>query len=186
MDVPGYALITGAASGMGKVTAQKFAQDGAAGVALLDLNGEALEKVKADVEPLAQRKDFKVVTHTLDVSDEKEVDKAVGSIAKEFGRIDYVVNAAGIAFKHEGGGAFAETKDWQKVLDVNLNGTFFVVRAATRLMLKQDPIKSSIDGRELQRGSIVNFASVAGITGIPTSTAYCASKVRLPNPSPSL
>ena len=176
MDVPGYALITGAASGMGRVTAQKFAQDGAAGVALLDLNEEALEKVKAEVEPLSQTKGFKVTTHKVDVSNETEVDKVVNEVAKTFGRLDYVVNAAGIAFKHEGGGAYAETKDWQKVLDVNLNGTFFVLRAAARIMLKQDPIKSSIDGRELQRGSIVNFASVAGITGIPTSTAYCASK----------
>ena len=176
MDVPGYALITGAASGMGRVTAQKFAQDGAAGVALLDLNASALEKVKAEVEPLAQTKGFKIVTHALDVSDETRVNEAVESIAKTFGRIDYVVNAAGIAFKHEGGGAFAETKDWKRVLEINLDGVFYVQRAAMKIMLKQDPIKSSLDGRELQRGSIVNFASVAGLTGIGMSTAYCASK----------
>ena len=84
--------------------------------------------------------------------------------------------AAGIAFKHEGGGAFAKTKDYRRVLAINLDGTFFVLRAAARIMLKQDPMKSSVDGREIQRGSIVNFASVAGLTGIGQSTAYCASK----------
>ncbi|KAK3722382.1 hypothetical protein LTR37_002373 [Vermiconidia calcicola] len=176
MDVPGYALITGAASGMGKETARKFAQDGAAGVALLDLNAEALEKAKAEVEPLAQTKGFKVVTHALDVSNEDQVNKAVDEVKQSFGRIDYVVNAAGIAFKHEGGAAFAETKDWKRVLEINLDGTFYVLRAAANIMLNQDPIKSSLDGREVQRGSIVNFASVAGLTGIGMSTAYCASK----------
>ena len=176
MDVPGYALITGAASGMGKECARKFAQDGAAGVALLDLNADALEKVKAEVEPLSQTKGFKVVAHAVDVSDETEVDKAVDNVKDTFGRIDYVINAAGIAFKHEGGAAFAKTNDWRRVLNINLDGTFFVFRAAARHMLKQDPMKSSIDGRELQRGSVVNFASVAGLTGIASSSAYCASK----------
>ena len=176
MDVSGYALITGASSGMGRECAKKFAQDGAAGVALLDLNAEGLEKVKKEVEPLAQSKGFKVLTHTLDVSNEKEVDKVVESVAQNFGRLDYVVNAAGIAFKHDGGAAYVKTDDWRKVLQINLDGTFFILRAAAKIMLKQDPIKSSLDGRSLQRGSIVNFASVAGLTGIGASTAYCCSK----------
>ena len=176
MDVPGYALITGAASGMGRETAKKFAQDGAAGVALLDLNASGLEETKKMIEPLAQNKGFKVVIHALDVSDEEAVTKAVDSTAESFGRIDYVVNAAGIAFKHPGGAAFAETKDYRKVLAINLDGTFFIMREAMRIMLKQEPIKSSLDGRPLQRGSVVNFASVAGLTGIGGSTAYCASK----------
>ena len=165
MDVPGYALITGGASGMGRETAKTFAKDGAAGVALLDLNEKLLDEVKAEVEALAQTKGFKVVTHVLDVSDDAAVKKVVESVAQAFGRIDYAVNSAGIAFKHEGGAAFAKTKDWNKILEVNLNGTFFVLREAAQIMLKQDPIKSVIDGRELQRGSIVNFASVAGLTG---------------------
>lgn len=178
MDVPGYALITGAGSGLGKATAKTFARDGAAGIALLDINASALDAVKRELEFSQKKgsKGIKIIMHTLDVSDEAKVNKAVDSVAKEFGRIDYVVNAAGIAFKHEGGAAYAETKDWNRVLDVNLNGTFFVLRAAAKIMLKQDPIKSSIDGRELQRGSIVNFASVAGLTGIGMSTAYCTSK----------
>ena len=176
MDVPGYALITGAASGMGRETAKKFAQDGAAGVSLIDLNSSGLEETKKIIQPLAQNKDFKVVIHALDISDEAAVTKAVHSTAETFGRLDYAVNAAGIAFKHPGGAAFAETKDWRRVLDINLDGTFFILREAIKIMLKQEPIKSSIDGRPLQRGSIVNFASVAGVTGIGQSTAYCTSK----------
>lgn len=175
MDVPGFAIVTGAASGMGRETAKKFAQDGAAGVALIDLDADALEKVKAEVQPLSKNKDFKIVTYALDVSNEEAVIKAVDSVKEAFGRIDYVVNSAGIAFKHDGGGAYAETKDYRKVLAVNLDGTFFFMRAAAKIMLEQSPIKSSIDGRDLQRGSIVNFASIAGSTGIPMSTAYCVS-----------
>ena len=92
MDVPGYALITGAASGMGRETAKKFAQDGAAGVALLDLNSQALDAVQKEVEPLSTIKGFKVVSHVLDVSDETAVDRVVDEVHKAFGRIDYVVN----------------------------------------------------------------------------------------------
>ena len=161
---------------MGRETAKKFAQDGAAGVALVDLNEAGLQETKKMIEPLAQNKDFKVLVHALDISDEPAVTKAVDDTAETFGRLDYVVNAAGIAFKHPGGAAFAETKDWRKVMDINLDGTFFILREAIKIMLKQEPIKSSIDGRPLQRGSIVNFASVAGLTGIPQSTAYCTSK----------
>jgi NAD(P)-dependent dehydrogenase (short-subunit alcohol dehydrogenase family) len=181
MDVSGYAMITGAASGMGRATAKVFTRDGCAGVALLDLNADALEKVKNEVKSLSKDETFKIETYVLDVSDEEAVEKVVASVHESFGRIDYVVNAAGIAFKHEGGGASAQTKDYRRVLGVNLDGTFFVMRAAAKIMLEQSPIKSVIDGRDLQRGSIVNFASVAGLTGIATSTAYCVSLLRARN-----
>ncbi len=120
------------------------------------MNAEALKKVKEEVQPLSQNKNFKITTHTLDISDEDAVTKAVQSIKNDFGRIDYAVNAAGIAFKHEGGGAFAKTNDYRKVLAVNLDGTFWIMREVAKIMLEQEPIKSSVDGRPLQRGSIVN------------------------------
>ena len=113
----------------------------------------------------------------LNVVNEQEVNDVVTNIAQRFGRIDYVVNAAGIAAKHAGGVAFAETKDWTSVLNVNLNGTFFVLRAATQIMLKQEPIQPAIPGRKaMQRGSIINFSSIQGVVGITLSAAYTASK----------
>lgn len=81
-----------------------------------------------------------------------------------------------MAFKHTGGAAFAETKDWQRVININLNGTFYMLKAAAKIMLKQQPIRSTIDGRELQRGSIVNFASIQGVIATPLSTSYVTSK----------
>ncbi|KAF9740744.1 hypothetical protein PMIN01_00283 [Paraphaeosphaeria minitans] len=171
MDVPGFALITGAASGIGQACAKAFVQEGAAGIALLDRNRESsMPDNHVRTSPLH------IETYAVDVSSEQEVTRAVHQAARTFGRLDYVVNAAGIAIKHQGGAAFAETQDWQKVLDINLNGTFFVLRAAAQIMLKQDPILSSIDRRPLQRGSIVNFSSIQGIVGITLSTAYTVSK----------
>ncbi len=177
MDVPGFALITGAASGIGRACALGFTKEGAAGVALFDLNAEALAVVKDElVQQVAAGRDFRIETYVVDVSDEAQVDKAVADAAQKFGRLDYVVNAAGIAIKHEGGAAFAKTEDWQRVLDININGTFFVLRTAARIMLKQEPILSSIDGRPLQRGSIVNFGSIQGVVGITLSTSYTTTK----------
>ena len=179
MDVPGFALVTGAASGIGKACAKAFATEGAAGVALVDINIDALMAVKAEIEERQSERGAKscqVVVHILDVTNEDQVEQIVQEVAQKFGRLDYVVNAAGIAMKHEGGAAFVLTKDWQRIVDVNMTGTFFVLRAAARIMLKQDPMLSSIDGRPLQRGSIVNFGSIQGVVGVPLSTAYTATK----------
>ncbi|KAL1618795.1 hypothetical protein SLS56_010398 [Neofusicoccum ribis] len=179
MDVPGFALITGAASGIGRACAKGFAAEGSAGIALLDINGEELAAVKAEIEDgttKSGRKPCRVNTYTIDISNEEQVTQVVNKIAQEFGRLDYVVNAAGIAMKHEGGAAFVKTSDWQRIFDINLNGTFYVFRAAAQVMLEQEPILSSIDGRPLQRGSIVNFGSIQAVVGISLSTAYASTK----------
>ncbi|TEA20598.1 3-oxoacyl-[acyl-carrier-protein] reductase FabG [Colletotrichum sidae] len=186
MDVPGFALITGAASGIGRACANAFAQEGSAGIALLDVNAEALALVKAEIEEKINGQhqngskvvvqQIQLLTYPLDISNESQVNQVVADAASKFGRLDCVVNAAGIAMKHAGGAAFAKTDDWQRILDVNLNGTFYVLRAAAQIMLKQDPIPSSIDGRPLQRGSIVNFGSIQGVVGITLSTAYTTTK----------
>lgn len=178
MDVPGVALITGAASGIGRACALTFAKDGAAGLALFDINHEDLLAIKAQVEEQQARlgRSCPIEIATVDVSKEDQVQASVRAVVEVFGRIDYAVQCAGIAIKHAGGAAFAETEAWQQVLDVNLNGTFFVLKAVAKIMLKQDPILSSIDGRPLQRGSIVNFSSIQGLVGIPLSTSYAVSK----------
>jgi NAD(P)-dependent dehydrogenase (short-subunit alcohol dehydrogenase family) len=179
MDISGCALITGAASGIGKATAFAFARAGAPQLALLDRDELLLAQTRIEiVEELAESKGgvCEVLMVPIDVTDENAVEDACQKVAAAFGRIDYVVNSAGISFKHENGSAEVKSRDWHRVLDINLNGTFYVYRSAARIMLKQDYLKSNINGRSLQRGSIVNISSICGVVGVPLSTAYCASK----------
>lgn len=180
MDVPGFALVTGAASGIGKACARAFAVEGAAGVALLDRSEQALLAAKTEVATEIAARQANQQCHLLtlvaDVTDEEQVGRAVQEAGATFGRLDYVVNAAGVTVRHDEGAAFADTSDWHRVMGVNLNGSLFVLRAAAQIMLKQEPILSSVDGRPLQRGSIVNLASVLGLVAVPRYAAYTASK----------
>lgn len=179
MDVPGYALVTGAGSGIGRACALAFAKEGSAGVAIVDVNEAGLRQTEAEIlasHATTGGKPPRIIVHKMDVSDENEVNAVVASVAAAFGRLDYVANAAGVAMKHKGGAAFAETADWHRILNVNLTGNFLVLRVAARIMLRQEPIRSSLDGRPLQRGSIVNFSSIQGVTGVTLSTAYTAAK----------
>jgi NAD(P)-dependent dehydrogenase (short-subunit alcohol dehydrogenase family) len=148
------ALVTGAGSGLGRAVALRLAEEGAA-VACLDIAGDAAEKTAAEAaESRAQ-------AYAVDVSNPDSVDAAVQGAASDLGRPQVVVNCAGI-------GRFAHThevpfEDWQRILSVNLTGTFLVCRAA---------IPHLLDGG----GVIVNIASNAGIKAQPYSAAYCASK----------
>ena len=169
MDVPGYALITGAASGIGRACALAFAAEGAAGVALLDVNEQGLAAVKTEMD---KTRSCQVICRTLDVTDEKDVDSAVAEVASTFGRLDYVVNSAGIGITHPKGVTHIDTDDWKLLLDTNLNGIFYVLRAAVRVMEKQTPLP----GRLPHRGSIVNIASVLGLTALASRTGYATSK----------
>lgn len=162
------ALVTGAASGMGRVVAERLSQEGPR-VALVDLN-DSIEGV-AEGLPGA-------IGLVADVSDSASVDVAFAEAARRLGAIEVVVHAAGIsdtALREKRNTRLANgeplnvtmemTDDqWRRIMSVNLDGTFFVVRAALRAM---------VPGR---RGSIVNFASLAGVEGVPGTTHYAASK----------
>jgi NAD(P)-dependent dehydrogenase (short-subunit alcohol dehydrogenase family) len=134
------ALITGAASGLGEACAERFRAEGATVVGL-DLKGSDLE---------------------VDVRHEDAVASAVDGVVERHGRLDTVLNAAGVA----GGGPVhqLDAGDWDRVLDVNLKGTFLVCKHALRHMKGQG------------EGSIINFASVEGIEGTEGGSAYNASK----------
>lgn len=150
------AIVTGAASGIGKATAERLAAEGAA-VAALDLN---LEAVQATVEGIAGAGGT-ASAHAVDVSDEASVTAGVAAAVAEHGRPDVVCNIAGI-------GTFVWTHEmdlelWNRIIGVNLTGTFLVCKAT---------IPHLLDGG----GVIVNTASTAGLYGQPWSAAYCGSK----------
>ena len=156
-------FITGAGSGIGRATAIRFAAEGAH-VALADLKGA---KDTADEISRTSKSGNTVAAYDLDVTDPVAVQKTVDKAAKTLGGLDIVCNIAGIghfAHSHE------ETPEWfTRIVNVNLNGTFFVTRYALPHLLKSYD-ETGVDG------VVINTASTSGLMGAPWSAAYCASK----------
>lgn len=148
------ALITGAAQGIGKRTAQVLAERGYR-LVLNDLRSpsETLSSLPAGAEALEA---------IADVSDEAQVLRMVGQVLEHFGRLDVLVNNAGISFIRPA--ELIETAEWRRVMDVNLLGPFLLCREFGKVMLAQG------------EGSIVNISSVAGLLSIGDRAAYNASK----------
>jgi NAD(P)-dependent dehydrogenase (short-subunit alcohol dehydrogenase family) len=155
------AIVTGAGSGLGRATAQKLASEGAK-VACLDIAEDAVEETAKAIEADGGS----AVAFRADVSDADSVRAAVASGASALGRPELVVTCAGIGRfynSHE-----MPPADWQRIIGVNLTGTFLTVQAALPHLL---------DGG----GSVVTIASNAGLMGQPYSAAYCSSKAGVVN-----
>jgi meso-butanediol dehydrogenase / (S,S)-butanediol dehydrogenase / diacetyl reductase len=155
------AVITGAASGIGRAVAQRLASEGAR-VALIDRNPEGLEKFAASLTHPAQ-------AWVLDIAREDEVEKCIAAVLTRFGRIDILCNNAGVA-----GGDYSpitetDTAIWRQILDINIMGAVHFTKYAARSM------------REQRGGAIVNTASVAGVRSGAGGNAYSASKAAIIN-----
>jgi NAD(P)-dependent dehydrogenase (short-subunit alcohol dehydrogenase family) len=153
-------LITGAGSGIGRATARRLAAEGAA-VACLDVAEDAVAFVAEEINTEAKAAGGRAIALRCDVTDEDVVATVVARATEELGQITNLCNIAGI-------GGFAHTPDqsldgWNKILAVNLTGTFLMCRAVLPGMIENG-------------GAIVNTVSTAGIIGQPYSAAYCASK----------
>lgn len=149
-------LVTGAASGIGRATVVRLAAEGAT-VAALDVNADGLAETLANVDgsggpPLSL---------VCDITDESRVAGAMDEVIERFGRLDVLCSMAGIlAAKHSHEVTLGE---WNRIISVNLTGTFVVVRAALPHLLAS-------------RGNIVLAASTASLSGHPWMLAYAASK----------
>ncbi|MGV3600480.1 MAG: SDR family NAD(P)-dependent oxidoreductase [Dyadobacter fermentans] len=150
------AVITGAASGLGLVIAHKLLRDGA-NVVLLDLNAEAL---KAEFAGHAERQELIGV----DVTDEKLVAEAVAQAEKRFGKIDILINCAGITGATNLRSHEVDTANLKKVFDVNFMASFYTAKAVLPYMLRNN------------YGRILHIASIAGKEGNAGMLAYSASK----------
>jgi NAD(P)-dependent dehydrogenase (short-subunit alcohol dehydrogenase family) len=149
------AVVTGAAQGIGRKTSEVLAGYGFA-VVLNDLRNPV---ETATTIANAGGVSFEAVG---DISREDEVKRIAGSVMARFGRVDVLVNNAGISFICPA--EQIEIKDWQKVLEVNLTGPFLLCREFGKVMLQQGI------------GSIVNVCSIAGLAGVAERAAYNASK----------
>jgi len=150
------ALVTGAASGIGRATARRFAAEGAR-VFCGDLQLEACEETAKSIRESGGEAD----ALRLDVTQSADCDETVAAVVAQAGRIDVLANIAGILINRH---AIDYTDDeWRRIVDVNLNGTYFICRAAIPRLLES-------------KGNIVNMASAAGLMGTPYGAAYSASK----------
>lgn len=151
------ALITGAGKGIGKAIALALAKEGV-NVILVARTQEEIDSVAAKVRSLR----VKALAITADVADINSVNAAVEKALAEFGTIDILINNAGIAAF----GKFLELEptDWERIIQVNLMGTYYVTRAVLPNMF------------ERQTGDIINISSTAGLSGNALTSAYSASK----------
>lgn len=158
------AIVTGAARGIGAEIAKKLAKEGAA-LAICDLKAEWCEETVKAVEALGA----KAKGYGVNVAASAEVDACVKAVIADFGKVDVMVNNAGIT--KDGLLMRMSDDDWDAVLNVNLKGTFLFTRAVSRPMMKN----KAADGTQLG-GSIINIASVVGIVGNAGQANYTASK----------
>ena len=149
------ALVTGAGSGIGRATALRLASEGAR-VALADINEQSLADTR---EALPARSD--AICVVTDVRDSASCSAAVDACISSFGQLDILCNIAGIALCQH----LTDISDeqWQRVMDINLNGVFFMCRSAIPALVES-------------KGCIVNMSSSAGLEGQVYNSAYCASK----------
>jgi NAD(P)-dependent dehydrogenase (short-subunit alcohol dehydrogenase family) len=154
------AVVTGAASGIGRATAVRMARDGYE-VAMMDLDAAGLTETRAQIQTIGGT----AHRFTVDLSDPLAVGSVTREIAVTIGAPEVLVNVAGIGVA----ATVLETsdEDWSRVLAVNLTGPFLTTRATLPLMLDRGT------------GVIVNIASVGGLVGLARRAAYCASKAGL-------
>lgn len=153
------AVVTGAGSGIGREIARLYAESGAT-VLVADVQTEAAASVVAEIR--AQNGESEVLP--LDVRSEEDVQDAIASVAQQYGRLDIIVNNAGVS--HVGNVAETSAADWDRVMSVNARGVFLCAKHAIRQMLAQEPAG----------GVLVNMASTAGMIGVERRFPYSASK----------
>lgn len=159
------ALVTGGGSGIGKAVALGLAAAGA-DVIITEITPK-LEVGEQTAAEIAKETGRKIIALPLDLPDLASIDRCVSAAAQEFGKIDVLVNNAGIQIAKP---ALEVTEDdWDKVLDTNLKGAFFTAQRVAREMIKN------------KFGRIINMASQNGLIGYYNRAAYCSAKAGMVN-----
>jgi NAD(P)-dependent dehydrogenase (short-subunit alcohol dehydrogenase family) len=175
------AIVTGSGQGIGKAVALRLAHEGA-DVVVADINQEKAQQTAQEIRALRRR----AMAYGVDVASVAEIRRMVDSVAAEFGRIDILVNCAGVVQAKP----FLEITedDWDRILDVNLKGTTFCIQAVAAQMIRQvaalgagqAPEQVKMAGRaDRSYGKIVNFSSISGRHGRALQLHYAASKTAI-------
>jgi len=151
------AIVTGGARGLGESFVQAFVQE-KANVSIGDV---LIDEAQAMATRLASA-DVKVITVKTDVSRKADVDNLVATTLSEFGKVDILVNAAGVVGDYEF--VDLEEEEWDRIMDINAKGTYLMAKAVVPHMITQ------------KYGKIINISSRAGKQGAPTNAHYSASK----------
>ncbi len=163
------AIVTGASSGIGEAIAKRFADDGV-DVAICSREQERVDRVADEIND--GDRDGRAVAVECDVRDTDAVEAFVDQVAEEFGGVGILVNNAAGTFRAD----FEELSHnaWRTIIDINVNGVFNCTQAAGEYM------------REAERGTIINFSSVAALGASPRTSHYAASKAAVGNLTESL
>lgn len=152
-------IITGSTKGIGKATALAFGKKGYH-VIVTSRNSDRKTAMSSELEQSGISFDF----YELDITDEKAVERMIKKVTNQHGKLDVMVNNAGIAGDNNGLLADASTENFNQILDTNVKGVFYGMKYAIQSMLNTNG------------GVIVNLASIAGLNGIPYAAQYCATK----------
>ena len=155
------AIVTGGTAGIGKAIASIFAEHGA-DVVIFGTNLERAEQALKEIEAVKAKPEQKILSFLVDVSHTKEVDETIQKILAQFGNVDILVNNAGIT--RDNLLMKMSEEDWDRVMAVNLKSVYNTCRALARPMMKA------------RSGSVINIASVIGLTGNAGQANYAASK----------
>ncbi|KAK3172342.1 hypothetical protein OEA41_005663 [Lepraria neglecta] len=174
----GFALITGAASGIGQETGFSFAEAGASGVLFADINKQGAQESAEMSKKFAKNPEYRAIAVKVDVTDPESVQSMVDTAIKEFGRIDHSVNSAGVSSSSDAPVSDLSLEDYARITDTNIKGTMLCVRAVSKAMSTQEPLtyEGRRGSRSLGRGSIVNMGSASSYVGTPGTMSYTTSK----------
>jgi len=154
------AIVTGASSGIGRATAALFAKKGSKVIAV----GRNEKELNALRDEIQEKESLFLKVHLADVCEETQAEKIIIDAVDTFGKIDVLVNSAGIILN----GTIENTTldDWDKMMNINLRTVFFMMQ-------------KSVPHLEKTKGNIVNISSVAGLRAFPNVLAYCVSKAAI-------
>jgi NAD(P)-dependent dehydrogenase (short-subunit alcohol dehydrogenase family) len=151
-------LVTGGATGLGQAICQRCAEEGAA-VIVADVNFEGAQQTASDIK----NNGGNALAAQVDVKDKAQVQSMVSEVVEHMGQIDVLVNNAGIFSR--GPSTEVSEEDWDRMMDINVKGSFLCTQAVVKQMIeKKIP------------GSLIHMSSIAGFVGFAESLAYCTSK----------